>query len=634
MMDAALPGEPKPPERAAEPGPGHAVDVERERLLRGLVACARLAKARGRTDLLGRLEASRERLADPATHVLVVGEFKQGKSTLINALLGAAICPVDDDVATSVPTAVRFSAQPHATALGETQGDGRPTPQELPFDSLAEVASERGNPSNERRIRLVEVGYPRDLLKAGLVLVDTPGVGGLGSVHGAITIGALPMAHAVILVSDASQEYTESELEFLRTALELCPNVVCVITKTDLYPEWRRIVEIDREHLRRAGVDTEVLPVSSTLRLRALKQNDASTNDESGFPALLATLQRRVLADARGLAIRGAVHDELSVIDQVTAALQAERSALADPADAARLIAELQETKGRAERLRAQAARWQVTLSDGFGDLGADLDFDLRDRIRHVVREAEESIDRSDPGEMWEEFQGWLERRTAAEVAASYATMVQRVEDVAERVAALFEEEEVSAEIGRLVQAPSLGDIDVDTELHAKAKGVGATSMLALRGSYSSFSMFGMLGAQLGMAMINPLTVVVGLFSGSGALRAERLRQIESRRQQAKAATRRYTDEVTFQVGKDSRDLLRQLQRELRDRFQARAEEVMRTAAESLAAAQSAVHTDEGDRAKRIQVLQVQLQQAAALRSQVAALAPEVARARSSGAAA
>ncbi len=53
-----------------------------------------------------------------------------------------------------------------------------------------------------------EIGLPRKILEGGLVLVDTPGVGGLGSAHGAATMSALPSADAVLLVSDAAQEYT------------------------------------------------------------------------------------------------------------------------------------------------------------------------------------------------------------------------------------------------------------------------------------------------------------------------------------------------------------------------------------------------------------------------------------------
>ncbi len=63
----------------------------------------------GRADLAKRLEHTRARLLDPDVRVIVVGEFKQGKSKLINALVNAPACPVDDDIATSVPTSVGYA---------------------------------------------------------------------------------------------------------------------------------------------------------------------------------------------------------------------------------------------------------------------------------------------------------------------------------------------------------------------------------------------------------------------------------------------------------------------------------------------------------------------------------------------
>src|SRR3982750_661463 len=70
-----------------------------------------------RPDLGTRVTGTRKSLTDPSVHIVVVGEFKQGKSSLVNALLGANVCPVDDDVATAVPTYVRHGAQPRAVLL-------------------------------------------------------------------------------------------------------------------------------------------------------------------------------------------------------------------------------------------------------------------------------------------------------------------------------------------------------------------------------------------------------------------------------------------------------------------------------------------------------------------------------------
>src|SRR5512145_1973734 len=76
-----------------------------------------LAGSGGRADLRRRLEQTRERLQDPNIRVIVVGEFKQGKSQLINALVNAPVCPVDDDIATAVPTTVRYGERASASVV-------------------------------------------------------------------------------------------------------------------------------------------------------------------------------------------------------------------------------------------------------------------------------------------------------------------------------------------------------------------------------------------------------------------------------------------------------------------------------------------------------------------------------------
>src|SRR4051795_13479579 len=148
------------------------------------------AQAYNRDDMVERLRSTRQILADSAVTVHVVGEFKQGKSSLINALLTAPICPVDDDIATSVPTEVRYASQVAASAsLDAAPGSGGPGWTEpISPSEIASYVSEAGNPGNTRRLRAVTVGIDRPLLSSGLVLIDTPGVGGLGSVHNATTI--------------------------------------------------------------------------------------------------------------------------------------------------------------------------------------------------------------------------------------------------------------------------------------------------------------------------------------------------------------------------------------------------------------------------------------------------------------
>ena len=125
-----------------------------------------------------------------------------------------------------------------------------------------------------------------------------------------------------MFVSDASQEFTAPELEFLQTARRMCPNVVCVLTKVDFYPSWRKIRDLNVEHLKARGINAPLMCVSSALRIHALRNNDRDLNQESGFPALVGYLQSEIATNAETLTVRTAASDVLSVTSQLAVAVR------------------------------------------------------------------------------------------------------------------------------------------------------------------------------------------------------------------------------------------------------------------------------------------------------------------------
>ncbi|OJY40688.1 dynamin family protein [Pseudonocardia sp. 73-21] len=562
-----------------------------------------------RPDLGARLEQTRKRLADPNVRVLVVGEFKQGKSQLVNALVNAPVCPVDDDISTAVPTIVRHAETTTVTLVRE-RGEGSPPERTtVPANQLAQYVSEAGNPGNRALLTYAEVGLPRKLLAGGLVLVDTPGVGGLGSAHGAATMSALPSADAVLLVSDAAQEYTGPELEFLGAALKLCPNVACVLTKTDLYPHWRRIMELDRVHLGDAGVRSEILPVSSMLRLHAAQTQDEKLMDESGFRELVNFLLNRVVARADDLDRRSTGQDVLAVCDQLSAGMKAELSAQENPERIEALVGELTRAKSRADELKQRSSRWQITLNDGVGDLQSDIDYDLRDRLRTIQREAEQLLDDGDPAVIWDQFSEWFHQQVSSAASANFVWAAERARYLASQVAEHFAEgAEVALPQLRFDQSDSMaGKVNALEQPDSEAEGIGGKLLTGMRGGYGGMLMIGMASTLAGLALLNPFSIGAGVLFGAKTVRDEKKRELARRRSEAKVAVRKHIDEVTFQVGKDSRDMLRRTQRDLRDHFSGLAEEVSTSLAGSVAAAQSAVQATASERETRIRDLKAEL---------------------------
>lgn len=590
-----------------------------------------LVSAGERPDLRRRLEQSRARLNDPSTRVLVVGEFKQGKSQLINALVNAPVCPVDDDIATSVPTVVRHGDVPSAVVVAPRKnadpadGDLALERRPIELDQLSDYVSESGNPNNHRGLVAAEVFLPRQILSGGLALVDSPGLGGLTSSHALSTLTALPSADALLFVSDASQEYTEPEIQFLRQAMRICPNVACVLSKVDLYPDWRQVAELDREHLDKVDAGIPIFAVSADLRMHAVRLEDSELNEESGFTSLITYLRRDILGEAEHLQRRSVAQDLMSITEHLRLSLQSELSALIDPEGTARIVAELEATKSQVDELRRRSSRWQTTLNDGVSDLISDLEHDLRDRMRRIQRDAERAIDDTDPGTMWDDMVDWLAQRVSSAVSDTFVWTEERARWLSEQVAYHFAKESVALPVFFVDSADDvLEPVHSVADLDSGRLGVFQKVLIGMRGSYGGVLMIGLLTGIAGMALINPFSLGAGILIGTKVYREEMASRLKRRQGEAKQLVRSHLDDVVFQVGKQLKDRLRLVQRATRDHFSEIAEEHHRSLGDSVLAAQQAATAYSLERDQRIKDIRAKLKRIAELGKQAQALEPSV----------
>ncbi|MFC6016074.1 dynamin family protein [Plantactinospora solaniradicis] len=576
------------------------------RVIEDLDRARELASGADRPDLVGRLDQARARLLTEDVPVAVVGEFKQGKSTLINALLRTDVCPVDSDIVTAVPTIVRYGVPPSVVAVPEpTDGTSDPQRIEVPFDRLRDYVTEAGQ--DAVRLRSVEVRLDRLLLRRGLSFIDTPGVGGLESAQGNLTLGALPLARAALFVTDAGAELTAPELSFLTRTVERCPRVVCVVTKTDLHAQWRRIVALNQEHLARAGLTLPVLPVSSFLRLRAAARNNAALNTESGFLPLLDLLRRDILAGTEAATVRATRADIAFVVAQLRHQVGAERAAIQHPEDGTALADRLTEQARRGRHLAGSSASWQTALGDGIQDLGTDVDHDLRERLRGMLRRGEELLDTEDPKDNWRDFEAWASREAAAAAVDNLFTLVSRTEQLARDVAERFDLEYDGLDLDLPAPAAALAKVEVvDVRFERSSIRQFLGAFTAARLAYGGMFMAGAFGSLLGLTVAAPIGVAVGMTLGRKLVRDERERQLAYRRQQAKQELRRYVDEVGFVLGKDCRDAIRRTQRFLRDEFTARAALAERSSAQALSAVRQNAALPDDERARRAERLEEQ----------------------------
>ncbi|OZF55374.1 Isoniazid-inducible protein iniA [Rhodococcus sp. 14-2470-1a] len=599
-----------------------AMDGQAKQLAELLDRTAAVAQTVGRSDLVSRMELAKERVLDPRRRIVVVGPLKQGKSQFVNSLLNLNVCSVGDDETTAIPTVVQNSERSYAELVLADPGNDA-VRVEVPLDELQNITPASPRAEGREVLRL-EVNVPSPLLADGLVLVDTPGVGGHGNPHAAGTLGLVPSADAVLVVSDASREFTEPEIAFLRQVLGLCPSVAVLITKTDLYPHWRSIVDANRAHLQREGLDVPMISLSSLLRSHALRLSDEELNVESGFPDLYAFLRDNVVARADATTRTAVSLDIRSVAEHLTLAMGSELAALRDPERAAAAVAGLQRAKAAAEDLHKKTSQWQQTLADGIADLASDIDHDLRDRLRRVTREAEETVDEGDPGSDWAELGDWLEEQIAASVGDNFVWAHERALWLAELVAEHF------AAAGAVALPDlDLGDLDdvLDpvaslADLETGKIGITQKVLVGMRGSYGGVLMFGLITTFVGLSLLNPISIGAGVLLGTKAYKEDKENRVRTRRSEAKMAIRRFTDDVSFQVGKESKDRLRQIQRVLRDHFTSIAEQTLRSLNDSLRAAQEAANVEQAERGTRTAQLDREMKVVAELSERAAALVP------------
>lgn len=351
------------------------------------------AGRRGADTATRRLAAAQERLRDSRLTVVVCGEFKRRKSSLLNALLeeDPPLFPVDAVLATSLVSVVSWGETERIT-VGFEGVDGALTERSITRTEIADYATEAGNPGNDKRVAsVISVQTPNTRLRSGVVVVDTPGVGGVMTAHSAVTTGFLPSADAIVFVSDFTQPLTASELDFLRQASQAAQvtgdidALIFVVTKADRVIDEQREQLLTNTRAKLAEVTGQsaqaltIVPVSSKVKRAYLATGDPLRLTESNFPVLEALLwpaverrRARVILSAALTDIDASVCTLLQPVETERAALEAEtRERVAE------LRGQVEQRRQELEELHRGRAEWRNRLRAEIQQIGRDLRYEL-----------------------------------------------------------------------------------------------------------------------------------------------------------------------------------------------------------------------------------------------------------------
>ena len=252
---------------------------------------------------LEQLDELRQLVQDERFSVVVIGEFSRGKSTFINALLGAALIPMDVLPETAVIHALHYGEEP---ALTVVRRDGSTEKGEASSEYLQQFVV--GNQDVDA-VSYIKIAYPADFLAGNVLLVDTPGVSDMDEQRAEITYGFLPQADVVIVLLDATAPLKKTEKDFInqRVLPQGIRRVIFVANKADhIDPEEvpDNYAEILQKRLDKAfgeSLEGELFLVSAKLALDSALQKNASLWEQSGMEVLTARLREIFAAERAGI---------------------------------------------------------------------------------------------------------------------------------------------------------------------------------------------------------------------------------------------------------------------------------------------------------------------------------------------
>ncbi len=311
---------------------------EAQRLSRLAEIAARL----GETSVASGVHQLLARISEGRFFVACIGQFKRGKSTLLDALVGEPILPTGIVPVTTVPTVLRYGDQRSARVLIDDRW------RTVRTEELARYVSEELNPENKKRVEGVEVFLSSPLLAAGMCLVDTPGVGSVFAGNTETTKEFIPQIDAAILVVGADPPISGEELALIEAVAANVDEILVVLNKVDRVS----LAEREQASVFAAKVLGSRLkkPVERIYEISALNQLNQSPYQDD-WEALVGDLERLAAKSGQEMTRSAAERGLRRFAASLSRSVEERIRALQEPiANSEERIANLRQTAGQAEQ--------------------------------------------------------------------------------------------------------------------------------------------------------------------------------------------------------------------------------------------------------------------------------------------
>jgi len=308
-----------------------------------------------------------ERISEGRFYVACIGQFKRGKSSVLNALVGDSLLPTGVVPVTTVPTIVRYGSHAAARVRFEAGAGGW---TDIPVKTVDEYVSEEKNPENAKHVAALEIFVPSPLLATGMCFVDTPGLGSVFTGNTATTQAFIPHIDAALVVIGADPPLAGEELVLVEAVARHVQDLIVALNKADRTTDAERAAAV--AFARRQLEKRLQHPVEPFFEVSAAEQLEHRGTGRD-WDKLVAALRHLVEGSGRRL-IQAACERGLERIsEQLLVIITEEREALQRPIEESeRRITAMKQTIADAERSMRELAYLfmaeQQHLSDMFVD--------------------------------------------------------------------------------------------------------------------------------------------------------------------------------------------------------------------------------------------------------------------------
>ncbi|MFZ0929961.1 MAG: dynamin family protein [Syntrophobacteraceae bacterium] len=270
------------------------------------------------------------KLEEETFNLVILGQFKRGKSTFINALLGESILPTAIVPLTSVVTILRYGPE---LEIEVRFIDGHR--ESVSLDDLTAYITERGNPRNKKKVKEVTVLYPSEYLKSGVRIIDTPGVGSVYRHNTDVAYSYLPYVDAGIFIVSADPPLSENEHQFLKNIRSYVDKIFFVLNKIDQVSDKDReeslefTIRILEEDLGKGKV--KISPLSARWALEGKKAGDRQSLERSLLPGFERHLKDFLIHEKGKVFLASITNSLLKLVSDETVSFQLEQEALKLP---------------------------------------------------------------------------------------------------------------------------------------------------------------------------------------------------------------------------------------------------------------------------------------------------------------